>query len=143
MPEFIPLADRFKELDRQFRALPDPQQRFTLCVDRARLRPLLPDSLRLDLHRVEGCLVRIWFIPRFDAGRCWFDLDSDALTLKAIAGLLCELYNGCTPEEILQHPEGLPEDWRISIQLAENRRKTVGRIHDAILAFARQHLEAQ
>lgn len=143
MLEHLSLADRRAELERQFRAIADPQQRFAWCVDRARSRPLLPASQRLDLHRVEGCQIRIWFVPRFEAGRCWFALDSDALTLKAIAGLLCELYNGCTPEEILQHPEGLPESWRISIQLAENRRKTVGRIRDAILAHARQHIEVR
>lgn len=140
MSENPSLAERYAELDGRFRAIADPQQRFAWCVDRARARPLLPDSLRLDRHRVEGCQVRIWFVPRFEAGRCWFALDSDALTLKAIAGLLCELYSGCTPEEILRHPEGLPESWRISIQLAENRRKTVGRIRDAILEYARQQI---
>jgi cysteine desulfuration protein SufE len=142
LPESLPLQKRFDALETHFRAVADPQQRFTQCVDLARLRPLLPDGLRMDAHRVEGCQVRIWFVPSYDAGRCWFSLDSDALTLKAVAGLLCELYNGCTPEEILKHPGGLPEEWRLSRQLAENRRKTVERIAASIQAFAQTHAPA-
>ncbi len=79
----------------------DPLQRLARVVqDAGKLSPLEPEW-RIEAYRVEGCLVRIWFVPEFRGGKCFFRCDSDAVSLKAIGGLLCELYNGYTPEEIV------------------------------------------
>lgn len=137
-----PVAARFQIVDAFFAAIPDPQQRFSQCVERARTRPLLPEIHRTETHRIEGCQVRIWVVSRFENGRCWFESDSDALTLKALSGLLCELFNGATPEEILQAPNGFPDAWRLTRMLAENRRKTIERIAQQIQDFARAHTAA-
>lgn len=135
-----PVTARFQTVASFFASIPDPQQRFSHCVERARSRPLLPEALRTDNHRVDGCQVRIWVVPRFENGRCWFESDSDALTLKALSGLLCELFSGGTPEEILQAPTGFPDTWRLTLLLAENRRKTIERIAQQIHDFARVHV---
>ena len=104
---------------------------------------MLPELHRTEANRIEGCQVRIWVVSRFENGRCWFESDSDALTLKALSGLLCELFNGAAPEEILRAPSGFPEDWRLTRLLAENRRKTIERIAQQIHDFARSHAPGQ
>ena len=136
------LEARYREMDSQLRSLSDPQQRFMACVERARQRPLLPDSLKSEHYRVEGCQVRIWFIQRLEDRRCRFLLDSDAVTLKAIAGLLCELYDNCTPEEVLSHPPKFLWELHLTQQLAENRRRTVDRIAESIQEFARLQVDS-
>jgi cysteine desulfuration protein SufE len=140
LPRDAPLAQRYQTLDVQLRAMPDPQQRFMACVDHARQRPWLPDPLKTSANRVEGCQVRIWFVAHLlENGRCEFLLDSDAITLKAVAGLLCDLYTGALPEEIVANPPLFLDDLRLTQSLAENRRRTVERIAEGIQAFARQH----
>jgi cysteine desulfuration protein SufE len=118
----------------------DPQRRLAHLVDGARHRPSLDDYLRNDSHRVEGCLVRVWFVPEFRAGKCLFRCDSDAVTLKAVGGLLCELYSGHTPQEILAVEKGVLVKLRILHQLAENRQRTIAAIEEKIREFARTHL---
>jgi cysteine desulfuration protein SufE len=139
LPNHTALDRRGRELLAPLAALRDPQARLAWLVERARRRPMLCQSLRTDAHRVQGCVVRLWFVASFRDGRCWFSTDSDAASLKAVIGLLCDFYDGGTPGEILACPPAFLERLGLLRQLAENRRATVARVADAIQQFARQH----
>jgi cysteine desulfuration protein SufE len=120
----------------------DPQQRLArLLHDAQKIFPL-PSEFRLEGNRVEGCLVRVWFVPELRNGRCFFRCDSDAVSLKAIGSLLCDLYNGGTPEEISATQMGVIKRLGILHQLAENRRRTIERIEEKIRRFAQEHQTA-
>lgn len=118
----------------------DPQRRLACLVEEARHRPSLHDSLRNDSHRVEGCLVRVWFVPEFRAGKCFFRCDSDAVSLKAVGGLLCELFSGVPAREIVLFSPGVLQPLGILHHLAENRQRTLARIEENIQVFATAQL---
>ncbi|HRI13226.1 MAG TPA: SufE family protein [Verrucomicrobiota bacterium] len=132
------LAERQASLVAGLAQLRDPQARLTWAVERARQRNHLPDRLRLDEFRVTGCLVRLWLVPEFREGKCWFQTDSDAVTLRATIGLLCDLANGCEPSELAQWNPDFLERLGLLRQLAENRRATVLRVAELIRTFAKQ-----
>ena len=117
----------------------DPQQRLARLVEEARHRAPVVSASRIEGNRVEGCLVRVWFVPEFRVGKCFFSCDSDAVSLKAVGGLLCELYSGSTPEEIVATQHGVLKHLGILHQLAENRRRTIVRIEEKIRHFAQEH----
>jgi cysteine desulfuration protein SufE len=117
----------------------DPQQRLARVVHAASQYLPLESEFRLETNRVEGCLVRLWFVPEFRAGKCWFRCDSDAVSLKAIAALLCELHSGFTPEEIVTTKSGVLKHLGILHQLAENRQRTLARVEEKIRHFAQEH----
>ena len=114
----------------------DSQQRLARLVEEARRRPALAAALRVEAHRVEGCLVRVWFVAEAREGRCYFQCDSDAVSLKAVGGLLCDLYSGHSPEEIAASLKGVLAQLTILPQLAENRQRTIARIEEKIREFA-------
>ena len=120
----------------------DAQARLGQLVEEARRRAPMPTAQRVETNRVEGCLVRIWFTAEFREGRCFFECDSDAVSLKAVGGLLCELFSGRTPEEIIATSLGALEPLKILHQLAENRQRTIARIEETIHAFANEHRRA-
>ena len=136
------LADRAATLTAVLGGLPGIQARFAWLVEDARARPMLPDACRREEFQVPGCQVRTWLVPEFREGRCWFRLDSDAVTLKAVGGLLCDFYNGQTPAEIQRHSPGFLDQFSLGTNLAENRRRTVGRIRELIYEFAQAQLAA-
>ncbi len=117
----------------------DPQQRLARIVEEARSRPPLESELRLEGNRVEGCLVRVWLVSNCREGKCFFRCDSDAVSLKAVGGLLCELHSGHTPEEIVATNSGALKHLGILHQLAENRQRTIARIEEKIRQFAQAH----
>ena len=134
------LGSRSAALGDLLAAIPDPQARFSGLVEYARGRALLPPELRLDEFRVPGCQVRIWLVPEFRDERCWFQLDSDAVSLKAVAGLICDFYNGQPPGAILDHPPEFLNELNLQTNMAESRRLTVWRVREMIREFAHAQL---
>lgn len=133
------LADRESATVAALLRVRDPQSRFAWLVERSRDRPHLPDSLRLDLHRVEGCQVRLWFVPEFRDGRCWFQTDSDAVTLRALTALWCDLANGSAPAELSAWHPDFAARLGLMRQMAENRQATVLRVLGMIRDFGAAH----
>lgn len=110
------------------KAIRDPQARFQWLVDRARTRPALPDVLRREEYRVTGCQVRLWWVRVERDGRRWFASDSDAVTLKALTGLLAECFSGEEALVLKEEPVRFLEELGLLRQLAESRRATVLRV---------------
>jgi cysteine desulfuration protein SufE len=133
-------AVRQEQLLATLMRLRDPQARFAWAVERARQRPPLPEDLRVDVLRVTGCQVRLWFVAELADGRCRFRTDSDAVTLKAMTGLLCDLCSDGTPAEIVALDFAFLEQLGLLRQLAENRRATVLSVAEQIRAFAAVHV---
>src|SRR3954471_2209435 len=93
---------RQRELIGTLSALKGSQDRFAYVVQQGGQSPPLDSALKTESYRVEGCLARVWFVPAFRDGHCYFRTDSDSAIIKGIAVLLCDLYSGISPEEILQ-----------------------------------------
>lgn len=117
--------------------LRDPQQRFVCLVERARIREPFPERYRVDAHRVDGCQVRTWWVGEVRVGGCWFGLDSDAITLKALGGFLCEQATSLSWHQQQNYQADLLDRWGVLRQLADNRRATVLRLAANIRDFAR------
>lgn len=122
--------------------LRDPQERLSHLVAQARKRAPLGDGLKTDSCRVQGCLARLWIVPRFDDGRCCFEIDSDSLIAKAVAGLLCDFYSGLAPEEIVSMDPSFLAPLGTDQHLTPNRRNALAQVWDTIRRFAESHLES-
>lgn len=128
-------ADRQASLLDTLGRMRDPQLRLTWIMDRARHRPGLELERRTPDRLIPGCAVRVWFDARMEGGLCRLGCDSDAGILKAVAGLMCEIYDGRPPAELVAvEPEFLTASgvWR---QFSENRRRTILRIRERIREF--------
>ena len=134
------LAEKQVELTSQLGGLNNGQDRLAFLVGRAKQRPPLPPELRVDANLIPGCLAKLWFVPQFRAGNCFFDSDSDSLVVKAIAGLLCGFYSGSAPADILVHDPNFLAPLGITQHLTPNRRNALSKIWERIRQFAEQNL---
>ena len=112
------------------------QQRLNWLVEQARARPVLPPEQCVDAHRVPGCMARLWFTAEARDGACHFQTESDSLIIKGIAGLLCELYSGQTPADILAHDPSFLATFGIHQHMTPNRRNSLARVWEKIRSFA-------
>lgn len=112
------------------------QDRFAWLVRRGRQHPPLDEPYKTEAYRVEGCLAKVWFVPEFRRGRCYFETDSDSAIVKGIAAMLCEFYSGQTPEEIVKTNPSFLESAGINQHLTPNRRNSLARIWEKIHNFA-------
>jgi|SRR5882724_4121664 len=130
------LAEKQAQLTAQLTALKNGQDRLALLVEQAKNLPSLPPELRVEGNLIPGCLAKLWFVARFDGGKCCFTCDSDSLVVKAIAGLLCEFYSGYGPAEILAHDPKFLAPLGITQHLTPNRRNALGKVWERIREFA-------
>lgn len=142
-PDPDSFASRESALRSHLEVLRDPQERLAWVVEQARHRPPFPPDWRTEEHRVPGCAARLWLVPRQVEGHCRFAGDSDSAILKAMTGLICDLYDGLPPADVARaEPEFLARTGLESL-LTENRRRTVRRVIEVIREFALRHRAAE
>jgi len=125
-----------QELIEQYAAIEDLQERMALLVDRARKMPPLDPSLRTEEARVQGCMSRVWLAPVIEAGLCRFRVDADSTLVRGLAALICEIYDGAAPSEVLAVEPELLEKLQILPNLSPTRRHGLQQVRNAIRAFA-------
>ena len=130
------LAEKQAQLTAQLAVLKNGQDRLALLVEQAKKIASLPPESRMEENLIPGCLAKLWFMARFEAGKCFFTCDSDSLVVKAIAGLLCDFYSGYGPAEILAHDPKFLAPFGITQHLTPNRRNALGKVWERIQLFA-------
>jgi cysteine desulfuration protein SufE len=138
MPENaeVTLAEKEAALAAELGTAPNSQERLARVVARGRRQAPLPPESRRDEFLVEGCLAKLWFVPSFRGGRCFFESDSDSAIVKGIAALLCEFYSGQLPGEILRGDGSFLAKLGVTAHLSPNRRNGLGRLMEKMRAFA-------
>jgi len=135
----VTIAEKQRQLAALLQMLKTGQDRFAFVVGRGRTAPPLEPEFKTESFRVEGCLAKVWFVAEFADGCCQFRADSDSAVVKGIAVLLCEIYSGQPPAEILKSSPAFLEEWGITQHLTPNRRNSLGKIWQKMQDFARDH----
>ncbi len=114
----------------------DHFERFAYIIDRSKSHPSLDEQYRIDSFLIEGCLSRLWIFPEFREGRCYYTTDSDAAITKGTAALLCELYSGEFPEDVVALEPDFLAEVGITQHLSPNRRNGLTNVRKKIKAYA-------
>lgn len=128
--------ERQGRLEARLLTLSDPQARLAWVVERPLATPASTVAVRVAAHEIKGCASRLWLSAAWQDGRCRFRSDSESAILRAFVGLLSELYDGLTPEEVAGKEPAFLESTGLSRQLTENRRRTLGKVREAMRSFA-------
>jgi|TARA_B110000438_G_C15768898_1_gene630921 cysteine desulfuration protein SufE len=116
--------------------LPDTEERFRYILDLGRGYAPLADELKTKDRLLPGCLSQLWLVPEFKDGICSFGMDADAHITKGIASMVCNLYNGETPESILSTDLEFLSELGIPQVLSANRRNGLSNLRHKIRSFA-------
>lgn len=119
----------------QLRSFKDPQSRLTWISRRGSNHPGLRADLRVESHRVDGCLSKLWLAGTVADGRWRFECDSDSMIVRGLASLVCESCSGRTSTELLQrrnHPPLLNDPALRS--LTQSRRSGLTHLWNRVLA---------
>ena len=119
----------------------DPLERFAYVIDRAKDAPGLEDEYKIETFLIKGCISQLWVFPRFENGTCFFQADSDASITKGTATLLCELYSGEKPEEIIRLEPDFLSEVGITQHLSPNRRNGLTGVREKIKTYAQHCLD--
>lgn len=90
----------FEDVEAEFDALDDWDDRYRLIIDLGRALPAMDPALKTDATRVRGCASQVWLHPRAEGGRLHFAADSDAAIVKGLVALVLMLTDGRAPDDI-------------------------------------------
>ena len=97
------LEDKQSQLVEELRLIPDAYERLGYIVELGKRAQGIPEALRIDQFKIEGCLSQLWVIPEFKDQKCHYKSESDSAIVKGIAELLCTFFSEQTPKEILSN----------------------------------------
>ena len=63
--------------------------------------PDMPESDKTDDNIVKGCQSKVWLTARLESDKLYFTADSNTAITKGLVSLLIRIFNGQTPEAIL------------------------------------------
>ena len=130
------LAEKQQHLIDDLQLIDDPQERLGAVVDRAKHRPPLPADQRTEPNRIKGCISQAWVVGEMQADRCHFRSDADSPLVRGLVALLCDLYSGATPAEVISVEPSLLEDLQLTRTLSPTRLNGLRSVRAAIKAYA-------
>jgi cysteine desulfuration protein SufE len=115
------LAEKQGGIVARLSLIEDMHERLAALMSRAKKIPA-PDAAQLtEENRVQGCQSRVWLTGEFTAGACRWRMDCEAPMVKGLVGLLCELYEGATPDEVIAFEPTLIEDLGLARMVSGTR----------------------
>jgi cysteine desulfuration protein SufE len=82
------LPSTFEDVEAEFEAFDDWDDRYRLLIDLSRTLEPMPDALKTEATRVRGCASQVWLYPRRDGDQLHFLADSDAAIVKGLVALV-------------------------------------------------------
>lgn len=137
------LAEKQDQLIARLAVIEDPHERLAALMSRAKKCPAPePDQLTED-NRVHGCQSRVWLTATLDSGACRWRMQSDAPMVKGLVALLCELYEGAAPRDVLETNPVLFEALGIVRMISPTRVAGLAAVRGRMKHFAAGFLAEQ
>ncbi len=91
-----------QEILSEFDALADVDAKYMHLFEIGKDLPPLPEALKTEANRVQGCQSDLWFNLYETDGRLHLQAESDSLLISSLAALLARLVEGRTPDEVTE-----------------------------------------
>jgi cysteine desulfuration protein SufE len=95
----VTLAEKQEQLIAKFAIIEDPQERLGALMSRAKKWPV-PEPMD-DSLIVPGCQSRVWLQGAVEDGVLRLRMECDAPMVNGLVALMCELYDGAPPAEVV------------------------------------------
>jgi cysteine desulfuration protein SufE len=85
-----------------FSLFDDWMEKYEYIIELGKDLPKISEEKKTKDRIIEGCQSKVWLDSEFVGGKMNFSADSDAIITKGIIGLLIQVLNNETPEEIVK-----------------------------------------
>ena len=91
-----------EEIIEEFSMFDDWLDRYDYLIGLSESLPLIDPAHKTEQYIIEGCQSRVWVDAHLgEDGKVYYSADSDAIIVKGIVSLLCRVFSGRTPQEII------------------------------------------
>lgn len=131
------LSEKQQELIDDYLIIEDLAERRTAIIAGGPKALPYPEEARTEDCRVHGCSSGVWVTGWLDEkGLCEFRTDSDSPAVKALAEMLCRLYSGFPPTEVVLEDPRFIHELGIDRFLTPTRLRGLGNVHGRVRQLA-------
>ena len=98
----ISIEEKINFFKKNLELFDDNMDKYKYLLDQAKKAKKFPEEFRQDSFKVDGCQAQVWLVPFIEGEKLCFHSDSDAFISKGMVTLLCEIYGGRKPDEIVK-----------------------------------------
>ncbi len=95
------IREQEDQIVEEFSIFTDWLDKYEYIIELGKGVPPIDEQQKTDENLIKGCQSRVWVSCSEKDGKLYFAADSDAIITKGIISLLIRVYNGHTPQEIL------------------------------------------
>jgi cysteine desulfuration protein SufE len=121
----------------EFAFFGDWSERYQYLIDLGRRLPALPEALRIEANRIQGCQSKVWIVASGDASRLEFEAASDSSIVAGLVYLALRVYSGRSAAEILATEPDYIAKIGLSKHLSPTRSNGLAAVLDFIRTTAR------
>ena len=114
----------------------DSQERLAVAMGwKTGLEPLKEEE-RAEENLVRGCVSRVWLAGRVEEGRCRFRMDADSPLVRGLVGMICGIYDGALPAEVIAEEPVVLEEVGILRNLSPTRQNGLAAVRRRVVEIA-------
>jgi len=110
-----------QEIVDEFSVFDDWLDKYSFIIEQGNALKPLDDKYKTPENLIEGCQSRVWLQTTYRDGRLYFQADSDAVIVKGLLALVLRVFNGRTPDEIINADLHFMEEIGLTKHLSPTR----------------------
>lgn len=90
-----------QEIIDEFSMYDDWMDKYAVIIEQGNALQPIDEKYKTLENIIEGCQSRVWLQTDYRDGKLWFQAESDAIIVKGLLALVLRVFNGRTPDEII------------------------------------------
>lgn len=115
-------------------------ERYEYVISLGKGLALFPEEMRKEVYLIEGCQSQVWLYGELKEGKMVYLADSDSLITKGMIALFIQVFNGESPESIIQASFDFIDKIGLTEHLAPTRANALERMAHKMKQYALQAL---
>lgn len=95
------IDDIQQEIIDEFSIYDDWMDKYAVIIEQGNALQPIDEKYKLPENIIEGCQSRVWLQTDYRDGKLYFQAESDAIIVKGLLALVLRVFNGRTPDEII------------------------------------------
>ena len=124
------------EIVADFSFMEDWTQRYEYLIDIGKSLPMIAENHKTEQNLIQGCQSKVWLFAEIKEGLLQFTADSDAILTKGIIGLLLQVFNAQTADEIIDFKPDFLDKIQLKEHLSPNRANGLAAMVHQIKLYA-------
>jgi cysteine desulfuration protein SufE len=130
------IAETEAKILEEFSLFDDWMDRYNHVIEMGKEMRMIEEKYKVQNNLISGCQSRVWLHAEFRDGKVYFSADSDAVITRGLVSLMIRVFDGQTPDDILDADLGFLDKIGLKEHLSPTRSNGLNSMIKQIKLYA-------